>query len=44
MCGINQAYVWEAETMAKADALTLIEFQQKFHNEKACELYLFKKR
>jgi transposase-like protein len=45
MCDIiNQAYVWGAEIMAKADALTLIEFQQKFHNEKACELYLFKKR
>lgn len=30
--------------MAKADHLSLLEFQQKFINETACEMYLFQKR
>ena len=30
--------------MAKADFLSLMEFQQKFINETACDAYLFQKR
>lgn len=30
--------------MARADSMTLIEFQQKFASEEACESYLFQKR
>lgn len=30
--------------MARADSMTLLEFQQKFGSEEACESYLFRKR
>lgn len=30
--------------MAKVETMSLIQFQQRFHNEEACETYLFKQR